>query len=1051
MKRAFFAFLIVVTIFVSRGYSQMVAEQITKDNAGTRLFSGSDANGGVGDWYLSNGIVEAIVDNAALSPDTRLPIQNALSPTGGTLIDLALVGKNNDQFNQVFQVANINPNNAFFYTSVKAESSPQLATVTSQGLLLFGDISGTSKPTLRVSTVYSLAPGDRFITITSTILNTNKSDVPVFNITDAFIWTIHGLVPFAPFPGRGFNNPQLRLTAQGIADALGLFPFVVAPGNLGPNDGMMDTVNGASCGEVSYGIVPVSIAIDPDGPDGPLPPNIVPISMLLGANSNLVSGLGNPFDPAKSPPIPAGGSFTYTRRIFLGDRNDVASVADTLYKNLPNPSASPLPQFGTLVGDLDGDDNPNVQASILFEGKIPFLFGDKSLPISQILTDSTGKFSLVLPPGEYTLTIISPERNDMTGVKVTVTPGSTTTASLPKMSAVGTVAYSVTEKGNLTPSKLTFIGVEGTTNPDFSRYLDSFLFDPKTGKTVENVGVNGFKGSPLVNFLFTTDGVGKQTIKPGKYLVIASRGNEYTIDMKTVTVSSGQESKLDFKLERVIDTTGFVSADFHVHSGKSLDASVPLEDRVRSYVAEGVEVIVSTDHNYITDFAPVLQKLGLNRFAKTIIGEEITTSLPNPIFTDGFGHHNVFPVLVDPIAPRHGAVNTEYVNAATFYDRAKLNNPGVREVIQLNHARAGLFGTGSLTTGGIFNTVIKFNPTKPLPFGFFVTSSLNTGTRNIDFDAMEIYNGENIGFYQTLRNDWFSFINQGFFKTATAVTDSHRLVVDAPGFPRSYIGSPTDEPSSVTDDMVTKSVLAGNVLGTSGPFIRFSIDGKGMGSLISKKTGKVTASITVTAPAWVPVDEVRIYANGKLVKSFDATTNPKVVAAPGDPTSNQGVERFKATVKLKPLSGKDTYFTVEAGTKLPKAIDTDGDGVIDRGDTNGDGKIDNNDSQFVQPPSPIIYQMIAPGYVPLAFTNPIFIDRNGNGKFDAPGVDPSIVETTILETKPQKEIEYRKENGEIDNAPWFKIVVGPEEMEKFFDKLTEAERTFALPLIKKAD
>src|SRR5947209_9679591 len=101
MKRMFDALLVLATALASQAYPQnLVAEQITKDNASTRLFSGSDANGGIGDWYLSNGIVEVIVDNAAFQPDlaamgVNRPMQNAVAPTGGCLIDIGLVGKNN--------------------------------------------------------------------------------------------------------------------------------------------------------------------------------------------------------------------------------------------------------------------------------------------------------------------------------------------------------------------------------------------------------------------------------------------------------------------------------------------------------------------------------------------------------------------------------------------------------------------------------------------------------------------------------------------------------------------------------------------------------------------------------------------------------------------------------------------------------------------------------------------------------------------------------------------------------------------------------------------
>lgn len=1028
MKRVAFSFAIICTLFIGQAYCQLVAEQITKDNAAKRLFTGSDANGGIGDWYLSNGLVEAVIDNAAFQPDIAAlginrPQQISLAPTGGNLIDLGLVGKGNDQFNLMFQISNLDPNNVFFYTNVKSAITNNVATVTASGIVLVTGIStlpGTGGPeaTLTGTTVYSLAPGDKFITVTSTITNNNNKAVAIFNITDALPLANRSTLPFAPFPGRGFDNPRLILTPTGIAAALGAYPFIALPGNIKTSDGIMDTTTGATCQEVSYGLAPVSISLDPDGP-GPLPPTVTPLSMFIGVTSALASAAGNAFDPMNAPMLPAGGTFSYTRRVYIGDRNDVASVSDTIYQNL-----LPANTLGTLVGDIDAEDNPNIEASLVFEGNLPPF--TKSLPISQVATDSTGKFSLTLPAGDYTVKVLSPERDDLTNVKVTVVAGQTTTASIKQMSATGRVNMTIKEKGQLTPAKLTFIGLDGTPNPDFARFLTASITDPATQQPVENYIPSSFTRGPALNFCFTGDGTVKQTIRPGRYQVYASRGLEYTVAIQTITVTAGQEVQANFDLERVIDTTGYVSSDFHVHSGRSFDASLPLEDRIRSYVAENVEVLVSTDHNFITDLAPIVDKLKLNAQIKTIVGDELTTSLPTPLFPKSFGHHIAFPLQVQPFAPHGGAPFTEYISSATFYDRARKLSPISKPVIQLNHPRAGVEG---LTLIGLFN-IINFNPNKPIPTILTFTSQLNTGTRNIDFDAMELYNGNSIAGFQVTRNDWFSLINQGFTKTATAVSDSHRAVIETPSFPCSYVACPTDKPAEIKDEMITQSVLNRNVLGSSGPFIRFTIDGQPIGSLVKKTQGKVKATIQVSAPAWVPVDEVRIIENGKTIMTFDATTTPKVMSAPSDPTSNQGTLRFSATVKLKPK--KDSYYTVEAGIKLPAAADLDGDGVLDTGDTNGDGKIDQNDKGLVEPPSPPIYAVIAPGFSPLAFTNPIFIDRNGNGKFDAPGLNPTLVESSETVAHTEAEPAAPLQNN-TEQFPWYQMHIGSEELNLFYN------------------
>ena len=39
-------------------------------------------------------------------------------------------------------------------------------------------------------------------------------------------------------------------------------------------------------------------------------------------------------------------------------------------------------------------------------------------------------------------------------------------------------------------------------------------------------------------------------------------------------------------------------------------------------VGEGVEVLVATDHNFITDYAPTIEQMGLQDWATSMIGLE---------------------------------------------------------------------------------------------------------------------------------------------------------------------------------------------------------------------------------------------------------------------------------------------------------------------------------------------------------------------------------------------------------------------------------------------
>ena len=145
-------------------------------------------------------------------------------------------------------------------------------------------------------------------------------------------------------------------------------------------------------------------------------------------------------------------------------------------------------------------------------------------------------------------------------------------------------------------------------------------------------------------------------------------------------------------MKRVIATKNALAADFHVHSGRSLDSSAPLEDRVVSFAAEGVEVMISTDHDKQVDYAPVIADLGLGARLATIPGVEVTGSVPNPpAFPNSFGHINAWPMPVDEgrAARRR---DRRRVRRAELALHAAPRRSGPDVVVQYNHPRAGVSG-----------------------------------------------------------------------------------------------------------------------------------------------------------------------------------------------------------------------------------------------------------------------------------------------------------------------------------------------------------------------
>src|SRR6185295_15501695 len=106
-------------------------------------------------------------------------------------------------------------------------------------------------------------------------------------------------------------------------------------------------------------------------------------------------------------------------------------------------------------------------------------------------------------------------------------------------------------------------------------------------------------GVAAFNRVFTIDGNGAIPVALGTYDVTASRGLEWTIAKQRIEVTAAG-AEVHVKLKHVLDMPKWASGDFHVHADRSPDSKVPMRDRVYEFVAEGVDMIVSTDHNVVS-------------------------------------------------------------------------------------------------------------------------------------------------------------------------------------------------------------------------------------------------------------------------------------------------------------------------------------------------------------------------------------------------------------------------------------------------------------------
>lgn len=982
------------------GGSPWRAVRITEDNAEGLLFGGTDVAGGIGDWYLSNGVVELVVDDARpqddlveLLGDDAPPRQNHLAVSGGNIVDLALVGQNNDQLPALFQGTGLNSRNLVRYESVTAETGDDSASIVVRGVPTNLDVEPHE---VTITTTYTVSESNPFVELTTEVRN--DSARPIFElgiVRDTFFWARIAIVPFSPMVGRGFNHVPLDL--DNPVASVETLPFAVGPGNISPTDGMMDPVTGLPSGEVSYGLLGVSATLDPDG-EGPMDAMREEQDTVFGVSSIASTSMGNNAVGA----VPSGGVMTYTRRIYVGERNDVASTANALLDELSN-------RRGFDVGRIRLDPRspgPGVAVTVLATrtgGPENVLF-PPGTPVTHFKTDDSGGFEdIVLPVGVYELELRAPERDPLTVRDVRVSAGQDTEVTVPSLSSVGVVEVSLVERteGDETPvpGRVTIKGIDGTPDPRFGFDYEAWQLEADGTAALEVFTENYAGGFQVHNFVILPHGAATVELRPGTYEIFGSRGVEFSVSRQVLTVTPDGQHRVDLVIERQFDTPDAMTGEFHLHTARGFDSQAPLKARVASFAAEGVEVLVATEHEHVLDLSPVIADVGLEAYLASMVGQEATSGQPNPpLFENGVGHMNAWPLEVEPLQPGDGRIQKDYVAMNMLISRYRRKGA---EVIQLNHPRT--LGQGFVLLGVLDS--IGYDPDLPIDsppndalLSRDVTGSSGVdnpdGTRNIDFDVMEIANRQDVGEYLAARRDWLSFLNQVNHATAsgavpfipaTAVSDAHHVTFEqnteidnptgVPGYWRTYVHGVGDDPRGFDADTFNASVKAGRMIGTNGPHISFRItdDAGGtanLGETLTTEQEEVTLAVTVRAPNWVPVEEVRVIANGYVVMSFDAETLPAVLQPTVEPwsSSTEDVVRFDATLSVNvPV---DTYFLVEAGAKLSPTPEPTG-----------------------------FFSTIVPGAVPIAFSNPIFVDADGGG-FVGPGLPVMASATGNAELRP---------------------------------------------------
>ncbi len=602
------------------------------------------------------------------------------------------------------------------------------------------------------------------------------------------------------------------------------------------------------------------------------------------------------------------------------------------------------------------------------------------------------------------------------------------------------------ETGAVIPARLTIVGEDPSPNKVGSggRFRSTIHWEPMFG--IADLKYITAKG--------TFDLTGKSSFKlePGTYRFVVSHGPEYTAWDEIVEVKAGETLSLsEIFVERAVATPGYVSADLHIHSITSPDSNLNHELRTLSAAAEGLDILQSSDHDYITDYAPVLSDLvskGLipSGSMQTSIGQEVT---PNH-----YGHYHAFPLIADPSDPDGGAFDwsdsdREEVSPAPDYgwtlDEAigmiREEFPG-EQVIQVNHIMdnpTGLLLASGWVTSPYYQKDFGVAPLSsyadplerrmpaasivggPYPFG-------TTGLMTAEFEAMELVVGPHLHsndmLYRAVLPSWFNLLNLGYLVTATANSDSHRGAPNPVGLPRNYIAHSTDPRDGLGNDHsaidlqeYARSIQAHRVTVSSGPIVMMKGVGGGGGEAVIGGTisgGNATFTVDVRAPSWAWFDTIEIYANTEPVPVDDDTDMPMQGTA-ADPAIfykpyHTPRYTYQPTKSYKLSDGTLTNWKEEGGVisaSVTFEMEVDEDTwvvAMAKGTQSTDGYrslfpivtnalIDSADAPETFDPADLssFHASEKVGASAWGLTNPIFIDVNGDGftaKYVASGISP---------------------------------------------------------------
>jgi len=557
-------------------------------------------------------------------------------------------------------------------------------------------------------------------------------------------------------------------------------------------------------------------------------------------------------------------------------------------------------KFGTVTGVITGADGKGISTAVI------------SVPDAKAAVpgypDSEGTYHFKLPLGPAEL-LIDDLGRPQAKINFTVGEGTTQTPKI-SMPAASRIRFDISgETEKSTPCKVHF------------KPLD-------ISAPALNLGPK-HRAHGCVDQYHSEKGQFTVQLPVGKYRVIVVRGPEYGHLSKEVTLAPGTEFVFKGTLKRLVDTKGWISADFHNHSTPSGDNVCDTDGRLINIAAEHLEFTPTTEHNRLYDWEPTIKALGLEPYIKTVKGVELTGSRQ---------HFNAFPFEPDPLLQDGGAPVWNDDPRITALTLRRWQTERADRWIQFNHPELsnmfidrdgdGMVDGGFVGVGDMIDGLESENgPGTDILYEAPFKVSRKPGSLAAKASSVREF-------------VWRQLLNLGHRLVAVGVADAHAVYGNGVGCWRCYLPSSTDEPAKIDWAELAPRAKQGNMILTTGPFLEVTTQNGKMAGDDDRATGSIDLKVRVQCTDWIDINRVQVLVNSRPDPQLNFTreTHPKMF--------KNGVIKFDEKIQVR--LQQDAHLIVVAINEK------------------GDSKICYGTSDYAK-------------MRPCAYNNPIYVDADGNG------------------------------------------------------------------------